>query len=102
MLIKESRFLRHWLTSSVLSRIKYRNIRQQLRNLVSEVFGYFDYLICPCSLCNLAQSNQVRVIKIPGTLKKQNLINLIVMMEVSYLMLSRNVTLYKQIGSPPC
>lgn len=32
--------------------------------------------------------------------KKQNLINLVVMLEVSYLMLSRNFSLYKQRGSP--
>jgi hypothetical protein len=102
MLIMESRFLRHWLNSSVFPRIKYLDVRQQLQKLVSEVFGYFTYLICPCSLCNLAQSNQVRVLKIPGTLKKQDLINLMVMLGVSYPMLSSNVSLYKRRGSPTC
>ena len=102
MLFKEPRFLRHWPNSSAFPRIKYRNIKQQLKRLVSEVFGYFDYLIRPCSLCNLAQSNQVRVLKIFGTLKKQDLINLMAMQEVSYPMLSRNVSLYKQRGIPPC
>ncbi len=76
MLFKETRFLRHWLNTSVFSRIKYLNIRQQLQKLISEVFGYFEYPICPCSLYNPTQSNQVRVLKIPCTLKKQDLINL--------------------------
>jgi hypothetical protein len=102
MLIKESGFLRYWLNCSVFPRIKYLNIRQQLQKLVLEVFEYFGYLICPCSLCNLAQSNQVRVLKIPCTLKKQDLINLMVMLGVSYPMLPRNVSLYKQRVGPPC
>ncbi|CAG9933655.1 protein of unknown function [Candidatus Nitrotoga arctica] len=34
--------------------------------------------------------------------KKQDLISLMVMLEVSYSMLSRSVGLYKQKDSPPC
>ncbi len=39
MLIKKTRNLLRWLKSSMFSRIKYRNIRQQLQERVPAIFG---------------------------------------------------------------
>ena len=96
MLIKEPRFLRHWLNSSVLLRAKYRNIRQQLQKLVPDVFGYLAHPVYSCLLCKLAQSNKVTILNIIFAQKKQVLINPIVMLGVSYWMLSRYFRLHKQ------
>ena len=96
MLIKEPRFLRHWLSSSGFLRAKYRNISQQLQKLVPDVFGYLAHPVCPCLLCNQAQSNKVTVLNITFTLKNQVLINPIVMLGVSYWMLPRYFRFYKQ------
>ena len=96
MLIKEPRFLRYWLSSSVFVRAKYRNMRQQLKRFIPDVFGHLTHPACPCLVCKLAQSNKGAVLCTTFTLKKQILLNPIVMLGVSYWMLPRYFRLHKQ------
>jgi len=68
MLIKKTRSLLHWLNSSMFSRTKYRNIRQQLQEKVPAIFGKVNIFKHKNVLLDAASLFQILLTKEASTL----------------------------------